>query len=141
MRDIKFRVWDELNKIMYLDVDFIRSGDGNNDWIVFQSRGKPFDFDNPNPYFRQQIKIMEYSGLNDKNGVEIYEGDIVKFDSSIPYPANYGVKDGDMGVISFELAHFVVKPIGRDATTFYLNELGDWVVIGNIYKNPELLKI
>src|SRR6187399_3066751 len=84
--EIKFRAWDNSNEIMHTNVQFIRSGDGGNDFICFTSDQQSADEGTDatkivlsNPYFREQIKLMEFTGLRDnENNVDVYEGDRVK---------------------------------------------------------------
>ena len=132
MREIKFRGWDEIHKVMHYGFEFIRSGIEGNDWIIFKSdrqkleKGEVFD----NPYFAQQIKIMQFTGLKDKQGKEIYEGDIVK-----------DAKEQVGKVFRQEsTAQFAVNWLMEDGSyeTDTCMEYG--IVIGNIYQNPELLK-
>lgn len=132
MRQIKFRAWDERKKIMHHDFQYINSGTSNDvsDWVVFKSdlqplSGKPHPFENP--HFEQQLKVMQFTGLKDKNWKEIFEGDIMKTDSG----ANQYVAYRD------DMAMFVCR-FKKGAST---NISSTWAVIGNIYENPELLKI
>ena len=74
---------------------------------------------------KKSYSIMQYTGLKDKNGVEIYEGDIVK---------SLGVSDYCFGVRPVEYigSSFTIKGYGL------CERLVE--VIGNIYENPELLE-
>lgn len=136
MRDIKFRAYDEQQKIMHFDFEYISSGQEHNDWIIFKSDKQQLKdkvvFDNP--YFYKQFKIMQYTGLKDKNGVEIYEGDILLIE------INWGY--GPVKILSkvyFENGCFRAKALNSHEDTLLI-EVPPCEVVGNIYENPELLQ-
>lgn len=134
MRDIKFRAWDEGKKMMHLDFEFIRSGINGDDWVVFKSDKQPLNSKpHPleNPFFNQQLKIMQYTGLKDKNDKEIYEGDIVK--TKYQKMAKI-VWDNENTCFATETVDKVVK----DERMYCLKDIEE--IIGNVCDNPELLK-
>lgn len=143
-REIKFRAWDEGNKVMHTDVEFIKSGDDGNDWICISSNerqymvvGHKLIFDNP--YCRPQIHLMQFTGLKDKNGKEIYEGDIVNI-----YFYGISVIVWNENICAFQYAYHAIgkgtSVGGRMTNTLYDHDgIKKYEVVGNIYEHPHLL--
>ena len=74
MREIKFRVWDKELKRMRYDA-FMISGFSSGDWVEFiTERG--------NPYPVARFEIMQWTGFKDSDGNDIYEGDIIKIETT-----------------------------------------------------------
>ncbi|WP_028982860.1 YopX family protein [Sporolactobacillus terrae] len=81
---------------------------------------------------------MQYTGLHDKNGREIYEGDIVHSKTLVN-----GFES--IGQVIFRDAHFLFQAINSQfGSSGWVSDLGivlkEYEVIGNIYENPDLLK-
>lgn len=82
------------------------------------------------------LTVGQYTGLTDKNGVKIFEGDIVR----AFIPKKCGVKGYEVGVVEFHKSAF--SAVWSDFSTYGRNFIGyisDIEVIGNIHDNPELL--
>ena len=126
MRKHKFRAWDKKQK-RWLGVNLHMSVDGCLYW-QFGYRCEILSAEE-----RENIELVEYTTLQDENIVEIYRGDILRFDN---YPEAL-----DAEVVWFEGA-FRVKGLSHEADIEeFLSEVNEVSkVIGNIYENPELLK-
>ena len=82
--------------------------------------------------------IGQYTGLKDKNGVEIYEGDIVKINNDYE---KYGINAGEIYQVYFKSGGYRLLPkYCKEALGYWLESGEDFVVIGNVWDNPELLK-
>ena len=109
-RDIKFRAWDEVSEKMLNWNEFLDTN-MKNTFIAPESTG---------------LILMQYTGLHDKNGKEIYEGDIVKYENMT-------------GKIMFFNGSFILSDL-EETEEWELGVINEDIeVIGNIYDNPELL--
>ena len=143
MREIKFRAWDIEDKTMI-------PSDYNDDHYIFHFThgGSPelleanWD-EQPDGYHTKKALFLQYTGLTDKNGVEIYEGDIVEC------PDFYNYTDGSTGTVkNAVIAYCEVTAIWwvefegdcREMSLWSYGDLtSDLEVVGNIHENPELL--
>lgn len=140
MRELKFRAWDKKQKKMIaFDLASIYGYEGTYgiggevSGVILPDERTPLNFNSGYGMggANEDLEIMQYTGLKDKNGVEIYEGDILSKDGRhypVVYTCNeFSIQDYDNG----DYYH------GED------NAYHDWEsfeVIGNIYENPELIK-
>lgn len=125
MRDIKFRAWSDFEELMSYDVTVYANG-----WYkaVF-----------PNGYEAKYtpnsgLKVMQYTGLKDKNGKEIYENDVCR-DGEALYVVRYSDELGQWLLHLLENGTIMnnVRYLNSDVVT-------EMEINGNIYENPSLLE-
>lgn len=115
MREIKFRAWDKENGC-WASIDSVALCDDGSVAYLLSADGEP-------PYLEEDVEIMQYTGLKDMNGVEIYEGDILQ--------------DPDDEGFCYEVEYDYGRFSCGD------NDLIDCLgcnVVGNRFDNPELLE-
>lgn len=135
MREIKFRAWCE-NRMFYgRSVNF-----RDQNWSLSEIEDSEIEYE-PGGYATQDDGVlMQYTGIKDKNGKKIYEGDIVK-------------RGNFIGIVNFcdHCAQFEIqRPVSGDpingpytSVDIKLVDLEsdeDNEIIGNIYEHPDLLK-
>jgi len=125
MREIKFRAWDSRNtEMVYSDKE---------DSFYINTKGALFMYALPksesgiNTEYHKDYQVMQYTGLKDKNGVEIYDSDLLREEGD----KIYIVKFSDEG-------YWMADPANCEGDWFHIYDF-DWRVIGNIHENTELL--
>jgi uncharacterized phage protein (TIGR01671 family) len=122
VRKIKFRAWNDISKEMLYHGKDIQGLIWWNEFGEIQSLAK--------------AELMQSTGLKDKNGKEIYEGDIIK--SKISFEGK-GIPHMGEVVYDKELASFATKNLSGN-TLICRQQLNTFEVIGNKYENPELIE-
>jgi len=143
MREIKFRAWDKVCECM------VNPGSGKHFRLYLNGSMSIEDC-----WATQDVILMQFTGLKDKNGKEIYEGDIVT-----KLNLNRFKKDGELdrsgcleyiewGIVEFLFPTCQFMLARRKGADSYNNSIEfkfsseslEFEVIGNIYENPELIK-
>ena len=127
-RIIKFRAWDgrEMRGQSNLMIDM----SGRQYWQFGYDAPKPIELD------REPFVLMQFTGLCDRNGREIYEGDLVRILYTEPVE----------GVVSFFADGHTCAPYytlvrnGDERDTYHFSSEDNREVIGNIYEQPELVE-
>jgi len=123
-RKLKFRAWDKLNK------SFTYSDTGYQGHYVLTLDGKFQNLQNGSG--GDEYVVQQYTGLKDKNGKDIYEGDFIKATSDQYENENF------VGKVIFDEGSYLTWINKNDIRG--INE-DDFEVIGNIFDNPGLLKL
>ena len=137
MRDIKFRVWDKETKHMHI------CGEDIHDEISFENETNKayyYNLQNGCGSLREDSAyiLMQYTGLKDKNGKDIYDGDIIFIKGETKLLDIKGKVE-----YSNILAQFIITNTGNivnEAEPLGDYEEEDIEKIGNVYDNPELLE-
>lgn len=114
-REIKFKVWDSKLNIWINNIGMMKN--------------------NVLTHGNERLQVLQFTGLNNKNGEEIYEGDVLRRDSS----------DGKglvLGEVYFEEGEFRIKwhPKEKGWNNSLYIHAEDCELIGNKFQNPDLLK-
>lgn len=122
MREIKFRAWDKKLKIMSTPFTLLEAF---HDYFLLTT----------------DMDVMQYTGIKDPTGKEIYEGDIVKaekstFQCETPLEVRFGFYHP---LDEVEYGWYVKGKFESSLVWYEIDKLDYLEVIGNIYENPELI--
>jgi len=122
----KFKVWDAINKEWFDETMALLSQDGKlHFWNDYKKTLEPME---------EKTYIPVFSiGLKDKNGKEIFEGDLLEEEKGYYFLVEYGSSIYECG--------FRLKAISKAIQYPTWNRGSKMSIIGNIYENPELIKL
>ena len=129
MRQIKFRAWDSVRKVMHLNASKVGESLYWDNGTSYNHMAFIYPKEEGERYF-----LMQFTGLQDKNGVGIYEGDIISI--------QYIRKEYTNSVVCWSndsALFYTSKEVGGEGCAISRSHMEEFEVIGNIHENPELL--
>lgn len=126
-REIKFRAWNKKDKVM-VDVAAINFGPSGF-WSLIE------DADDAELQLADSYELMQYTGLKDKNGREIYEGDIVRTGKD-----NIGDPEPMIGQVIMREGSWLIENEKKQEAVDLFSEITSREVIGNIFEGKQLLE-
>ena len=133
-RKIQFRIWDKNGKMFYYSGSVYLSADGLGLLFLCLDGNEYID----EPFLSENYVVQQFTGLKDKNGKEIYEGDIFRWINANDYKS----EKQETGVVKYCGNAFNLFELGEryNITHYLTNASINGSIIGNIFENPELLK-
>lgn len=148
MKELKFRVYDKDSKKMYNQDEFILTFDTVGEDIYLNKNDEVI------PLY--SYELMQFTGVEDKNGKEIYKGDILSYKRIIYTDCSKTEieeieKESFIEMITYAPIASVVKPHSKNVKSFGYDSVNkeclileltsdDVEIVGNVYENKDLLK-
>ncbi|WP_336154720.1 YopX family protein [Fusobacterium polymorphum] len=124
MKELKIKAWlkKEKKMVSIIGIDFnyeyIRYTEDDN---LFNENYKTAEFKN--------IELLQFTGLKDNGGQELYEADVIKFNDGV---------DDIYGLISYDDEDGTYRVSYENITEHLSDREGDFEIVGNIFENPDL---
>ncbi|EUB15662.1 YopX family protein [Fusobacterium sp. CM22] len=124
MKEFKMKAWlkKEKKMVAIIGIDF------NYEYIRYTEDDNLFNSDYKTAEFKD-IELLQFSGVKDKAGQELYEADVIKFNDGI---------DDIYGLISYDDEDGAYRVSYENITEHLLEREGDFEIVGNIFENPDL---
>lgn len=143
MREIKFRAWNKIWKCMYDLNGFRLVGKKHIQLYYLDDDGESSTC----TVLLENIILMQYTGLKDKNGKEIYEGDIVRTVGCVPIGLEMETRT-HINLVEYWNSYVSIgyRLRNQNGKTLMIKSQAmlntmETEIIGNIYENPELLEV
>lgn len=124
MKEFKMKAWlkKEKKMVAIIGIDF------NYEYIRYTEDDNLFNSDYKTAEFKD-IELLQFSGVKDNGGQELYEADVIKFNDGI---------DDIYGLISYDDEDGTYRVSYENITEHLSDREGDFEIVGNIFENPDL---
>ncbi|WP_336017602.1 YopX family protein [Fusobacterium polymorphum] len=124
MKELKIKAWlkKEKKMVSIIGIDF------NYEYIRYTEDDNLFNSDYKVAEFKD-IELLQFTGLKDNGGQELYEADVIKFNDGV---------DDIYGLISYDDEDGTYRVSYENITEHLSDREGDFEIVGNIFENPDL---